>query len=402
MRGDGIVMSKLTGITQVEVVAQKGKNLDTICYRGYAPLAYLALISMADIFDQVKNPTGLQRDLSPKHANEAYEYIKDSSSKKSDHPHAFPEVVLNVRNKNYVQIDELIKNKDYGLEIHRLIFDLVQINGAEKNNKLIVSRIDGNHRLYYAAGDDRRDPLLAVVPFQIHIGLSIEEERSLFVDINANQKGLNSSHLATMHGMLTEEQIEIRDHLDRWIARKLTDDVESPWHGIVHLGGSKKGARQQGLTRVVNFVSLQTGINKTLKKSQYIHDLTDPNAQYALIRNYWQAVKTVFSQEWSKPKDYMVMKNIGVLSLSILGGTIIDRCIPKGKIDVQDIIPYLKQAYVCFDWSKNATGARAVVGKSGNQAALIVAGEMASELSDTTAGNVIRDVQSNLLNQLKV
>src|SRR5205814_9392641 len=94
-----------------------------------------------------------------------------------------------------------------------------------------------------------------------------------------------------MQHKLTPEELEIRDHLDRWIAKKLVDDPTSPWHGLVHLGGSKEGSRTQGLTRPVNFVSVQAGVHKLLSKSQYIHDLTDANAQYALIRNYWHPLR---------------------------------------------------------------------------------------------------------------
>ena len=395
-------LAKLTGVPQVDVIALKGRNLDSVCYRGYAPLAHLAIISSADVFDQVNNPNGLQRDLSPKHAAEAYEYIKKSmNNDEPDYKHAFPEVVLNVRNKEYIKIEKITDGQEFeldGLNVVKLRFDVDSIKN-KKSKKVAISRVDGNHRLYYAEGDEgKRDPLLAMVPFQIHVGLTTEQERSLFVDINANQKGLNSSHLAIMHGMLTDEQIEMRDHLDRWMAKKLTNDHESPWHGIVHLGGSKTGSKQQGLNRTVNFVSLQTGVNRTLKKSQYIYDLTSVEAQYLLIRNYWQAVKKVFSQEWAS-KDYLVTKNIGVLSLSILGGTIIDRCITRGTVNVDDIVSYLKQAYVRFDWSKVATGERAVVGKSGNQAALIIAGEMASELTDTNGDNLMRDLEDSLLNQ---
>src|SRR5271154_2660676 len=97
-------MPKLSGIPIVELKAQKGKNLDTQCFRGSAPLAHLALISQTDVFDQVNNPNGLQRDLSPKHASEAYEYVK--RAKDPDYPRAFPEVVLNVRDKKILKLDE--------------------------------------------------------------------------------------------------------------------------------------------------------------------------------------------------------------------------------------------------------------------------------------------------------
>lgn len=381
-------MAKLTGINEVELTAYKSKNLDTICFRGSAPLAHLAMISQPDIFDQVTNPKGLQRDLSPKHASEAFEYVH--RQRNPEYPRAFPEVVLNVRDKR------VLKTDDVDSPIVKLQFAVSEM----KDGKVAVSRVDGNHRLYYAVGDDRRDPLLSEVPFQIHVGLTQDQERSLFVDINSNQKGLSSSHIAVMQNRLSPDEIEIRDHLDRWIASKLSRDPGSPWHGMIHEGGSKKGTRQQGLTRLVNFASIQGGVTKLLSKSQYIHDLGDAQLQYIILRNYWQAVKIVFAEEWASPKDYLLLKNIGVWALSILAASIIDRCMPLGRVDVNDFARYLKQARSRFDWSKEATGDRAVVGMGGNKAALIIAAAMAEELTDETGGNMIKEIQDQLRAQL--
>jgi DGQHR domain-containing protein len=378
-------MAKLTGFPAIELTASKSKNLDTICYRGSAPLAHMALISQPDIFDQVTNPKGLQRDLSPKHASEAYEYVHRQRS--HEYPRAFPEVVLNVRDKKVLKIEET-----EGGQSVRLQFTISDM----KEGRVYVSRVDGNHRLWHAAGDDRREPLLAEAPFQIHVGLTQDQERSLFVDINSNQKGLSSSHLAVMQNRLSPDEIEIRDHLDRWVSSRLSKDPDSPWHGLIHEGGSKKGTRQQGLTRLVNFASIQGGVGKLLSKSQYIHDLGDAQLQYIVIRDYWQAVKTVFSEEWANPRDYLLLKNIGVLSLSILAATIIDRCIPLGRVESRDFARYLGQARRRFDWSTTGTGERAVVGMSGNRAALIIAAEMAGELTDEAGSNVIREIQEQL------
>jgi DGQHR domain-containing protein len=382
-------MARLTGINEVELTAYKSKNLDTICFRGSAPLAHLAMISQPDIFDQVTNPKGLQRDLSPKHASEAFEYVH--RQRNQEFPRAFPEVVLNVRDKRVLKTDDSNDSS-----IVRLKFAISEM----KEGKVSVSRVDGNHRLYYSAGDDRRDPLFAEVPFQIHVGLSQDQERSLFVDINSNQKGLSSSHLAVMQNRLSPEEIEIRDHLDRWIASKLSRDPDSPWHGMIHEGGSKRGTRQQGLTRLVNFASIQGGISKLLSKSQYIHDLGDAQLQYIVLRNYWQAVKVVFAEEWANPKDYLLLKNIGVWSLSILAASIIDRCMPLGRVDVRDFARYLQQARNRFDWKKEAAGERAVVGMSGNKAALIIAAAMAEELTDESGGNMIKEIQDLLRAQI--
>jgi DGQHR domain-containing protein len=387
-------MARLTGIGQVEFIAERAPNLDTINYRGTAPLAHIALVSKADVFDSITNPEGLQRDLSPSHAAQAYEYAQRSAN--ADRPRAFPEVVLNVRQKGAVGVETIrpADEESGAPEVVRLRFDLSKLNLT----KVDVSRVDGNHRLYYAAGDERRDPILHLAPFQIHIGLSREQEASLFVDINANQKGLNTSHLSVLRSNLTEEEIEIRDHTARWIARRLADrDPESPWFGIVHMGGSKEGARAQGLTRMVNFASLEAGVARTLGKSMYIHDLTDPQAQYVLIRNYWTAVKQVFADEWARPKEYLLLKNIGVISLSILGGTVIDRCLARQVVDTGSMQRYLNQAKTKFDWSSNASGTNSISGMSGNRAALIIAGEMASELSDEAGGASMQALAEQLL-----
>ena len=91
--------------SQIELIATQEKNLDVICYRGSAPLMDLALISQPDVYDQVSNPQGLQRDLSPSHAAKAYEYA--SRERGNSFPRAFPEIILNVRDKRYIQIEEI-------------------------------------------------------------------------------------------------------------------------------------------------------------------------------------------------------------------------------------------------------------------------------------------------------
>jgi hypothetical protein len=135
-------MSQLSGITEIELVAEESPNLDTNCFRGSAPLAHLALISQPDVFDQETNPEGLQRDLSPKHASEAYEYAHRNAE--PGRPRAFPEVVLNVRDKNAVKVDELEGGPDDTRHV-RLRFTADQ----GKRGKVSVSRVDGNHRLFF-------------------------------------------------------------------------------------------------------------------------------------------------------------------------------------------------------------------------------------------------------------
>jgi DGQHR domain-containing protein len=384
-------MSKLCGIAVVKLTAHKTNNLDTVCYRGFAPLAHLAIISQADIFDQTANPGGLQREMSPKHASEAYEYVHRLQHKAF--PRAFLEVVLNVRDRSVLRMEE---SENTPAALHFTVAEM-------KAGNVYIGRVDGNHRLFYAAGDERRDPLMAEVPFQMHVGLSREQERSLFVDINCNQKSLSSSHIAVMQNRVTADEIDIRDHhLDRWVASKLIHDPQSPWHAMIHEGGGKKGTRQRALARLVNFASFQGGVSKMLSKAQYIHDLEDAELQYIVIRNYWEAVKAVFATEWASPKKTLLLRNIGVWSFSILGATIIDRCMPLQQVDVEHFAHYLSQARARFDWNIDATGDRAIAGMSGNKAALIIAASMAAELTAESGTNSIKELQDRLRSQVQI
>lgn len=394
------------GQSVVTLVAHESKNIDTVCYRGSAQIRDLARISQPDIFDQELNADGLQRDLSPKHAHDAYEYVRREEDRQR--PRAYPEVVLNVRDPRVLVKDIIWDGSASFPPANRAVREALEVDTPqlvllkfhldlmERDSAVYVSRVDGNHRLEFANGEGRRPALSAFIPFQIHIGLTRDQERSLFVDMNSNQKGLNTSHLSIMQSKLTPEQEEIRDFPWRWIAKRLAEHPESPWHGLVHLGGSKKGSRVQGLSRVVNFSSLESGVNRTLKKSQYIHDLTDSEAQYRIVRNYWVAVKRTYSHEWSAPKEHLVLKNLGVQSFSILGGTIIDRCMPRGKVQVEDFEIYLRQTQGLFDWRGDATGEGSLRGMTGNQAATIVAAEMAKQLSDET-GLSLANLQAELL-----
>jgi hypothetical protein len=163
------------------------------------------------------------------------------------------------------------------------------------------------------------------------------------------------------------------------------------------MGGSKAGSRQAGQDRPVAFVTLEAGVKRTLNKSVYIHDLPNPNAQYVLIRNFWNAVKAVFEEEWTNHKDYLLLRNLGVLAFSIFGGTVIDRSMARGEVTVEAMQAYIEQAKDVFDWAKSATGERSLAGMSGNRAALIVSGELAKDLVDPGESAVMKSIQERLL-----
>ncbi len=158
----------------------KGIVLGADVYRGFGKLSVLAQISKADIFDQTENPLGTQRDLSPKHAREAYNYVHDRDF-------AFwPEVFLCVREPEVINFKHYPAFDLFG----KLTINLSQI---KKSKVISISRVDGNHRLHYASGEIEGYPAIdKEVSFCLAYGLNREQEIILFRDINNNQKRMKT------------------------------------------------------------------------------------------------------------------------------------------------------------------------------------------------------------------
>ena len=274
----------------VRLIVLRGMNLNTQTYRGYAPIADLARVSAPDPFNQDTNPNGLQRDLSEKHSRDAYRYA-DGAEKVQEHKRAWAEVLLNVRDPSVVSLSPIDEpNGVFALEIRE---DLINKDLPRPQ----ISRTDGNHRLFFGEGDPKHlalfPPLTVSTPFAMTIDLEPDAEAYLFMDINDNQKTMNTAHLAHMKARLTGAEKLAQEDPALWIAEHLSEDPKSPWHGIVYKGGSK---RSQGLKRRVNLPALRTGISMMLHDTVKLRDLQqDLIAQYGFIRMYWNAVATVYA-----------------------------------------------------------------------------------------------------------
>ncbi|MGO9895102.1 MAG: hypothetical protein ACLPX8_12920, partial [Bryobacteraceae bacterium] len=120
-----------------------GKCLGHEAYRGFGPLSELATISRADIFDQDKNRSGTQRNLSVQHARRAYQYVTEKTEA------FYPEMILNVRDKSFIRFTA--KDEENGVKFGILEF----VKDPRVATDLVVSRLDGNHRLWFADGHEK-------------------------------------------------------------------------------------------------------------------------------------------------------------------------------------------------------------------------------------------------------
>lgn len=355
----------------VRLVVLRGINLNTEVYRGFAPIGDIARFSAADPFNQDSNPEGLQRDLSEKHAREAYRYAQGATTVPA-HKRAWPELLLNVRDPSVVRLTPI--------DLQHNVFEVEVLE--DKINMALsrpqISRTDGNHRLSFGEGDPKNQwpPLTESTPFAIAIGLSPEQEAYLFMDINDNQKAMNTAHLAHLRARLTPaEQLAAEDPA-LWIAEHLTDDPKSPWHGIVHKGGE----RTQGLQRRVNLASLRTGVGLTLSQAIKLRSVNPIEAKYALIRMFWNAVARAYAPDWAEPKS-MLLKGVGIWTFSQVGAEILDRCLVRGvapgKLE-DEMEQYLRQTRLVFDWRRDGD----IKGYGGKTGAQDLAAKMKAALSD--------------------
>jgi DGQHR domain-containing protein len=342
---------------KIRIKVLRGNVLGVKVFRGYARLCDLAQISKPDIYDQKKNPSGTQRDLSPKHAKDAYFYVKNNEL-------AFwPEVFLCVRNPNcYKFISE--HNSEYGtLEIN-----LKEIEKKEIN----ISRVDGNHRLHYADGKTKGfEHIEKTVSFCLAYDIELSEEIKLFRDINNNQKRMNTSHLDNIESRLSPQELLKKKSPDLYIAQILSRDKKSPFWGKIYEGGKQLGPN------AIPLRSMKTGIQYMMSKTIKLNALKDADAQAKVIINFFDAVKKWIPDAWNEPKEYLALRGVGLWGLCFIGATVIDKVLTKGEFNVTSMLSVLKSGRK-WDWSPKGD----FQGLSGRGGALKISEMVTDEFQD--------------------
>jgi DGQHR domain-containing protein len=314
--------------------AVRARVLGVQVYRGFAKLADLADVSKADVYDQKDNPTGTQRGLIPAHARKAYEYVKNRDLG------FWPEVFLCARRKDVVTFYPATE------EMPDLGILEIDVDAAKAGRGIAISRVDGNHRLYYADGrESGYSRIEKIVSFCLAYDLTREEEIQLFKDINDNQRPMNTSHLDKIEIMLTpEEQLKKRNP-ELYIAQRLSRDSASPFHGRVFEGGRKPVGADVPLR------GLKTGIEYMLSRSTQLPHLDDAEAQYRVIRNYFEAVKKWQPKAWSTPKEYIMLRGSGLWAICFIGAQVIDRALQQDEFKASHMLAILRSGKD-WDWGK--------------------------------------------------
>lgn len=343
----------------------RGQVLGVTVLRGFARLSDLARISKPDIYDQKTNPTGTQRDLSPKHARDAYEYVKNKDVG------FWPEVFLCARDYKAVRYVPSKDNPDIGhVEIDLSI--------STDPNDIAISRVDGNHRLHYADGSQPGFlPINKTVSFCMAPSLKLDQEILLFRDINANQKAMNTSHLDNIEVRLTETERLKQIQPDLYIAEKLGSDPTSPLYDRVYKS-SKKIAGS-----FIPLRTLHTGITYMLSRPTKLTALRDADAQYKVIRNYFQAVKKWQPQAWEEPRKYVLLRGSGLWAICFIGAEVIDRVLGQNAFRAEDMYKVLRSGKN-WDWSTKGD----FQGLGGRGGAAQISSKVTAEFQDESGVSV--------------
>ena len=215
--------------------------------------------------------------------------------------------------------------------------------------------------------------------FCILLGLSREQEIGLFRDINNNQRRMSTSHLDTIVTRLTPEDRLKVENPALYIAKRLGEDDDSAFAGMVYEGGRKSADFRVPLR------TLHSGIRYLRQRSTKIDRLRDIEAEYLLVRNYWQAVREWVPAAWEQPKKYLLLRGAGLWGACFLGGMVIDLCLEKGKYTVSDMLQTLESG-TSWDWSRQGD----FRGYSGRGGALEIATKVSAEFATESGVSIKR------------
>lgn len=345
-----------------------GENLSELALRGFAPMDRLAVISEADVYDQVTNPEGTQRDLKPRHASDCLKYAMSTLDPTPlEYPHAFPEVLLNARDTGVLRLhslegDEIDLNStelsDLETRVVRVSVDLSALKLPKCGRDPQISRVDGNHRLAgvdgmmakAVDGDEDLPEEFPVIPFAMFLGIKRMREGFLFKDVNGTPARMNTSHLEQLYQRWlndrTKEELESalkrdKDALASWITSRLTEEGRI-FATMVYKGGAKAGLKaEHGKSgRPLTLKSIKSAVKIQISQAntpvQRLADAGEFDLIADFVESFWRAVSEVYHDAWQDNRNFIVLQTIGFNALAQLGGEMAEKDKALKKADYLD------------------------------------------------------------------
>ncbi len=216
--------------------------------------------------------------------------------------------------------------------------------------------IDGQHRLYgYANLDQKTTETVPVVAFvdlddeQKKIGKRYSLETKLFVDVNKNQKSIESNLLWDLYEDLyveSEYEKEKQLYVISKIAKLLNNRKESPFFRQIAIP-KEQNTGNITLTAICVSINQQRLIHRSdelLFSKSY-----DETIIYAFerISEFFRVIKEKMHDEWNKGEDHYIKTNAGVFVLMGILRDIVECNI--AKVEKDNIIQFAQQIKIIID-----------------------------------------------------
>jgi hypothetical protein len=105
--------------------------------------------------------------------------------------------------------------------------------------------------------------------------------------------------------------------------------------------------------------------------------LEDAEAQYRVIKNYFDAVKQWQPNAWARPKDYILLRGSGLWAICFIGSQVVDRALMQDQFDSSHMLAILKSGKD-WDWGRKGD----FKGLGGRAGALEISQRVTRKLKD--------------------
>jgi DNA sulfur modification protein DndB len=283
---------------------------------GFAPADILRAISFADVLDE-DTRRGYQRRCNLQHSLDFRRYIQKPNS--STIPLTF-----NLR----PPAEGVWRVIEAGARQARL--------EIARGTPPVLAQVDCQHRLGHL------NDVTLELPFMCFVGLTEREEMEVFNVINSKARGLSTSLLDFHDAQLSQDLAGDRPEL--FIALLLNNDVRSPWHRQLDLGGNS------GMSRRASLRTMQKAIKRFLTQSKILTSQSTEAASLVVLE-FWAAVAMAMAKEWTNPRKHILTKGIGVYALMDIAADLYRETRVTVIRDRNHFAAALTDFCADFDWS---------------------------------------------------
>jgi len=153
-------------------------------------------------------------------------------------------------------------------------------------------------------------------------------------------------------------------------------DEDSPLRGLINLADIRGLQRPLHLSTFVK--SLKTIFDNedfdAIRKAEGIPTVKPSSKQVAFIKSYWNAVQNIWRDAFTNPRDYLVLRALGVTALNELMNDIFIWCKQDGIEEIpteEDILKYLVPLEG-FNWNRKTSPLGALGGMKGAKEAHMI------------------------------